>query len=136
MSASGRVRSSTIDPANERRTVAWLGRSVVVKGDLVSSEDLMISGQIEGTIMAKDHALVIGPEAVIRADIQARSVTIHGKVVGQITAGERIEVGASGSVKGNLTAPRMAVSEGAVLQGRVGVGSTGDGRRGQAEATP
>jgi cytoskeletal protein CcmA (bactofilin family) len=124
-----RVHPSTIDPANERRTVAWLGKSVVVKGDLVSSEDLMISGRVEGTITAKEHALVIGPESTIRADIEARSVTIHGKVMGHVTAGERIEVGASGSVKGDVKAPRMAVSEGGVLQGRVAVGSPGDGPR-------
>lgn len=125
MSGSGRVHPSTIDPANERRTVAWLGRSVVVKGDLVSSEDLMISGRVEGKIIAKDHALVIGPEAKIRADIQARSVTIHGEVVGRVTAGERVEVGASGSVKGDVTAPRMAMAEGGLVQGRVELRGSG-----------
>jgi cytoskeletal protein CcmA (bactofilin family) len=119
MKGLGRVHPSTIDPANERRTVAWLGKSVVVKGDLTSFEDLMISGRVEGSITAKDHALVIGPEAKIRADIQARAVTIHGEVVGNVSAGERLEIGASGSVKGDVSAPRMAMAEGGVLQGRL-----------------
>jgi cytoskeletal protein CcmA (bactofilin family) len=121
MKGLGRVHPSTIDPANERRTVAWLGKSVVVKGDLTSFEDLMISGRVEGQITAKDHALVIGPEAKIRAVIQARSVTIHGEVVGQVTAGERVEIGASGSVEGDVTAPRMAMAEGGVVRGRLAV---------------
>lgn len=121
MIGAGKAAASAIDPGNERRSVAWLGRSVVVKGALTSSEDLLISGQVEGEITATNHGVVIGSQAKIRADIQARSVTVHGHVVGRITAGERLEIGASGSVDGDVTAPRLAVAEGGMIQGRVTV---------------
>ena len=59
-------------PANpvrfkERRTVAWVGKSVVFKGDLSSSEDMTIDRRVEGTVKLDDHGLTIGRNAEIRA---------------------------------------------------------------------
>ena len=115
---------ASVDPTNERRSVAWIGASVVVKGDLMSSEDLMIAGRVEGEIMVPNHGVIIGPKAKIRADIEARTVAVHGEVVGQVTAAERVEIGATGSVRGDVTAPLMAVAEGGVVQGRLAVRGT------------
>ena len=120
-------RSDLISPSDERRTVAWIGASVVLKGDLVSSEDLMISGRVEGGIKAPNHGVTIGPKAKIRADIEARTVAVHGEVVGRITASERVEIGATGSVRGDVTAPLMAVTDGGVVQGELTVQGTASG---------
>jgi cytoskeletal protein CcmA (bactofilin family) len=103
----------------EQRSVAWVGRFVVFKGDLVSSEDLTIDGRVEGTIRLPEHDLTIGPDADIRAEIVAKSVTIFGAVTGTITAGARLNIREVGSVIGDVTAPRVSVSDGATLQGRV-----------------
>lgn len=103
----------------ERREKAWIGGSIVVKGDLTSSEDTTIAGRIEGDVTVRGHTLVIAPQARIRGDIVAGAVTVHGEVRGSITAQRKVEVGGTGSVDGNITAPRMAVAEGAALHGRL-----------------
>ena len=75
----------------ERRVVAWVGKSVVFRGDLISSEDMTIDGRIEGSIEVRNHHLTIGPNASIEADVAARQVTVFGKVAGSLTAQERVD---------------------------------------------
>ena len=106
-------------PAEERKAVAWVGRSVIFKGTLVSSEELMIDGRVEGTIEVRDQNLTIGPNADIRAEIVASRVTIHGIVVGNIRADAKVDVSATGQIEGNLSAPRIAIADGAVVCGRI-----------------
>lgn len=105
----------------ERRVAAWIGSSVVIRGDLSSSEDMTIAGRIEGDIGVPKHAVLIAPSARVQGDIVARAVTIQGHVTGSITAEQRVEIGETGSVDGDVRAPRMVVVEGAVLHGRVAV---------------
>src|SRR5688572_32834031 len=93
-------------PSEERRVVAWVGKSVVFKGDLISSEDMTIDGRVEGTIEVRDHGLTIGPDANIQADIVATTVTVLGAVTGSITAHEKIHIGETASVDGEILSPR------------------------------
>jgi cytoskeletal protein CcmA (bactofilin family) len=106
-------------PADERRAVAWVGKSVIFKGELISSEDMIIDGRVEGTIEVHDHALTVGPTAQIHADIAARSVTIRGTVTGTITAANLVEIRETGSVEGDIVSPHVSVAEGAVVRGRI-----------------
>lgn len=103
----------------ERRGAAWIGQSMVIKGEVKSSEDLTIAGHVEGEVDVSEHALTVGPRATIRANITARVVTVRGRVTGEIRASEKVQVGETGSVEGDILAPRVAVAEGAVLQGRI-----------------
>ena len=107
------------DLDEERRVVAWVGKSVVFKGDLSSSEDMTIDGRVEGTVKLRDHGLTIGPHAEVRADIVAKTVTVRGAVMGTITAGNKVVVSETGSVEGDIISPRLALTDGAVLRGRV-----------------
>jgi cytoskeletal protein CcmA (bactofilin family) len=106
-------------PPDERRVVAWVGKSVIFKGDLISSEDMTIDGRVEGTIELRDHTLTIGPDAHIKATIVAKTVTVLGAVTGMITASAKVDVRETGSVEGNIISPRLAMADGAVLRGRV-----------------
>jgi len=122
-----REKPSTTTPVapirpEERRVTAWVGKSVIFKGDLISSEDMTIDGRVEGTIEVRDHSLVIGPDADIRADIIAKTVTVHGNVTGTITANEKVDIKDSGVVEGDILSPRLAMADGAVLRGRVEAG--------------
>jgi cytoskeletal protein CcmA (bactofilin family) len=103
----------------ERRQVAWVGKSVVFKGELTSSEDMTIDGRIEGTIEVSGHALTIGPDADIRAEIVASTVSIRGKVTGTISADQMVELCATASIEGDIFTPRLAIADGAMVQGRV-----------------
>ena len=106
-------------PAEERRVVAWVGKSVKFQGTLTSSEDMTIDGHVEGTIDIQENSLTIGPDAHIAADIVASSVTIHGSVTGNVRAKAKVDIRATGRVEGNLFTPRLVMADGAVVRGRV-----------------
>jgi cytoskeletal protein CcmA (bactofilin family) len=131
LKTEGTRQPQAADPAGpgrpldeEQRVAAWVGKSVVFKGDLSSSEDMTIDGRIEGTVKLRDHGLTIGPNAAIRADIVAKTVIVRGSVTGTITAGDRVVVSETGSVEGDVISPRLALADGAVLRGRVDTDAT------------
>ena len=106
-------------PAEERRVVAWVGKSVVFRGDLISSEDMTIDGRVEGSIEVRNHHLTIGPNASIEADIAARLVTVFGKVSGSLAAEERVEIRQGATVEADITCQTLAIQEGAFFCGKV-----------------
>jgi cytoskeletal protein CcmA (bactofilin family) len=110
---------------DERRAQAWVGKSVVFKGELSSSEDMTIDGRVEGTIDVRDNTLVIGPDADIRADIAAGTVTVFGAVRGNIVARDKVELRQTASVIGDIVTPRLALVEGGTLSGRVNTEARG-----------
>jgi cytoskeletal protein CcmA (bactofilin family) len=120
----GAQRDQSADPApadtrSTAKLVMDLGKSVVIKGELSGSEDLTLYGQMEGSIKLPDHTLTIGPHADIKAQVSARSVVIMGAVTGNVTAGEKVEIGATGSVTGDISSPRLAIADGGCFRGRV-----------------
>ena len=106
----------------ERRVTAWIGKAVRVEGKVISEEDLTIDGDVEGSIELGGHSLTIGQEARIKADLLAKIVTISGKVTGNVRAVEKVDLRATGSVDGNITAPRFVMAEGATVMGKVQAG--------------
>jgi cytoskeletal protein CcmA (bactofilin family) len=101
------------------KLVIDLGKSLVIKGDLSASEDLTLYGQMEGTITLPDHTLSVGPHAHISASIAAKAMVVMGAVTGNVTAGDRLEIRATGSVTGDITSPCLVVVEGGRLKGKV-----------------
>jgi cytoskeletal protein CcmA (bactofilin family) len=111
------VKTPVAIPADPGRT--QLGRSLVVKGDVSGSEDLTISGQLEGTVNVQGHCLTIGPEGKVKAEIQAARVVIYGSVHGNISVRERVEIYKSGHVVGDLLAPGISIEDGAYFKGKI-----------------
>jgi len=99
-----------------------IGQSVTIKGTLTAREDLTIDGSFEGRISIEDHVLTIGPNGRIKAEIQGKSVVVGGEVTGNITADDRIEITASGSVRGDIRSARIAIADGARLSGHIDMG--------------
>jgi cytoskeletal protein CcmA (bactofilin family) len=106
-------------PADERRTAAWIGKALRIEGRIVSQEHLTIDGQVEGTIEVGDHSLMIGAGAAVKADLIAKTITVSGAVTGNLTAAEKVILQPSASVDGDITTPRLAMAEGAIVKGRV-----------------
>lgn len=96
-----------------------IGKSVVIKGDLTGSEDLTIEGQVEGKIELRQNVLTIGANGKIKASIFAKAVVVLGEVTGDITASERVDIRDAGSVDGDLSAPRIAIADGAHFRGSI-----------------
>lgn len=107
----------------ERRKAAWIGGSVLVKGAVVSTEDLVIDGQVEGTIELGNNSLVIGSGATIVADLVAKSITIAGVVTGSVMGNAKVELKSTARVQGDITAPSFVMEDGAVLSGKVDTGA-------------
>ncbi len=99
--------------------MANIGKSISIKGDVSGDEDTVIEGRVEGRIELKNHHLTVGPNGDVKGEISAKQVTVVGKVTGNISATERIELSDSGRVDGDLVSPRLLVQEGAALNGSV-----------------
>lgn len=114
------------------RDTVNIGKSVVIKGELSGSEDLVIEGQVEGKIELRQNVLTIGANGRIKAQIFAKQVIVFGEVIGDIHASEKVDIRDNGSVDGDLTSPRVAIAEGAHFRGSIDMQKNG----GKGEAKP
>ena len=108
-------------------TECCFGRTVHIKGDLHAREDIRIEGTVEGNVCVEEHCVAIGESGRIQADVRARSVTVEGQVIGNISAEDRVEVGATGSVLGDIRAGRVVLAEGARFKGSIDMGTVPSG---------
>ncbi len=89
--------------------MATIGKSIIIKGDLSGDEDLIIDGKVEGRVQLPNNEITIGADGRITADIEAKSIIIVGQTAGNLNATERVEVQATGTVEGDIAAPRLLV---------------------------
>mgnify|MGYP002725624156 CR=1 FL=1 len=89
-----------------------------ITGKITGHEPLLIEGQIEGSI-ALDNLLVIGKNAVVKADIAAKAVTVDGIVEGKIEATDLIAVRSGARVSGEVVTPRLIVEDEAIFDGNI-----------------
>jgi cytoskeletal protein CcmA (bactofilin family) len=96
-----------------------LGSTTVLKGEWSCDEDVIIQGCFQGRFDSRGHDLHIEKEAEIDADIRGKNIIVHGKVTGNITASGKIFVAKDARIKGDLSAPQIAIEEGAKFKGTV-----------------
>lgn len=101
---------------------ATVGRSIVFRGDLSGEEDLVIQGRVEGSVNLGQHSVTIGPDGEVVASIVGRVVTVEGRVEGNIDGAEQVTLKSSSYVKGDITAPRVVLENGARFRGLVDMG--------------
>ena len=94
-----------------------LSADVEIKGSIKFQNDLLVDGKVEGEIISPGN-LVVGENAEIRGEIKTKSVTVHGKVFGNITVEERCELKARAVLQGDLKATRLVIEEGATFVGK------------------
>ena len=111
--ASGTATSSVGAP------VTRVPAGVTLKGDVSADEDLLVEGDITGTIDMPAHALTVAATARVDARIFARDVTVVGVLKGKVTAVEIIDVRGTAIISGELAAPAVVLAEGARVQARV-----------------
>ena len=101
-----------------------LSKDVEIKGSIKFTNELVIDGKIEGEIIS-DGNLTVGENADIRGEIKTKSVTVFGKIHGNITVAERCELKARAQLVGDLKAARVIIEEGATFVGKSEVSSGG-----------
>jgi cytoskeletal protein CcmA (bactofilin family) len=112
------------EASNERRQVAWIGQGVTVEGRIVSNQDIRIDGHVQGSIEVGQHELHLGAGAELKADVNARSVLVGGRIEGDVTATERIQIQSTGVLLGDVVAPRLIIQDGGMLRGKADVAGT------------
>lgn len=100
---------------------ANIGATVVIKGDISAKEPLTVSGRVEGTIDVRGHVVRIEAGAHVTGDVTASGIVVAGTLKGALVAEERITLGAGADVEGTLNAPRLAVEDGACVNGKATV---------------
>jgi cytoskeletal protein CcmA (bactofilin family) len=98
---------------------AVIGKSVQIRGEVKGSEDLLVDGQVEGTITLTESRLTIGPNANVAAHVSARDVVVLGTLNGNITATGRIELRQGSHLVGDISAGRLSIEENAIFKGKV-----------------
>jgi cytoskeletal protein CcmA (bactofilin family) len=101
--------------------LAQIGKSVVIKGELTGSEDLYVDGQVEGSISLKGNSLTVGPHGQVKATVEAKGVIVQGKLEGNVTASERVELRKSAVVTSDISTQRISIEEGAYLKGKIDI---------------
>ncbi len=104
----------------------FLGRSVAVRGQFSGNENLLIEGQVEGTITLEDHTVTVGTNGQVKAEIHARQVVVLGAVTGNISAQEKVEIRRSGHVVGDILSGAVAIEEGAYFKGSIEIVREGE----------
>ena len=94
-----------------------LSSDVEIKGSIKFQNDLIVDGKVEGEILSPG-ILTVGENAEVRGEIKTKSVTVHGKVQGNITVEERCELKARAQLIGDLKAARLVIEEGATFVGK------------------
>ena len=100
-------------------TTARIGATLVIKGELRAQEDVAIAGRVEGSIHVVGHSVTVQSGGHVAADIHARQIIVAGKVSGMLIAEERIQLRETAIVDGDLSAPRIAIADGAEVHGRI-----------------
>jgi cytoskeletal protein CcmA (bactofilin family) len=115
------ARPVEADRPKERPGQAHIGKSVVVKGEISSSEDLFVDGEVRGAIELRDHSLTVGPNGKVDANVTAREIVVQGTLNGNVHASEKIEIRKTGSILGDLTTARIIIEDGAYFKGSIDI---------------
>jgi cytoskeletal protein CcmA (bactofilin family) len=105
------------------RKVSVLGKTLVFKGELSADEDIILQGRVEGSIH-HTQSVTVGIDGVVIGDTHARSIVVEGTVEGDLRGVVSVLIAATAKVRGNISAPRVGIMEGANFNGSVDMQST------------
>jgi cytoskeletal protein CcmA (bactofilin family) len=108
--------------------------TLLIKGEVRGSEDLYIDGEVQGTIHLTNGRVTVGPHGKISADVDAREIVVRGKVQGALRGRERVEIGSTGEVRGDIATSRLSIGEGAQIHSKVEI-ARADGSQNNRPAT-
>lgn len=115
---------------------ATIGKSLVVKGEVTGSESLFIDGRVEGSVQLPGNRVTVGRNGTVDADIVAREIVILGKVNGNVTAADRVDIRNEGTLVGDVIAQRISIEDGAFFKGGIDIRKAAGEKAAQGEEKP
>lgn len=125
-------RSATATTTADQATI---GKSLVIKGEVTGSESLYIDGRVEGSINLSGNRVTVGRNGVVSANINAREIVVLGKVRGNLTASDRVDIRSDGSLTGDVVAARISIEDGAFFKGGIDIRKAGQKPNGEEVKT-
>jgi cytoskeletal protein CcmA (bactofilin family) len=105
-------------PAGDQATI---GKGLFIKGEITGSESLFIDGKVEGSINIPGNRVTVGRNGQVAANINAREIVVLGKVRGNISATDRVDIRAEGALTGDVAAARISIEDGAFFKGGIDI---------------
>lgn len=111
---------------------AIIGKGLLIKGEITGTESLYVDGRVEGSINIPNERVTIGTRGQVVASltasmnvgITAREIVIMGKVTGNVSASDRVEIRAEGTLTGDVSTSRISIADGAFFRGGVDIRKT------------
>ena len=100
---------------------ATIGKGLLVKGEITGSESLYIDGKVEGSINLPGNRVTVGRNGQVAASIIAREIVVLGKIRGNVSASDRVDIRAEGSLSGDVAAARISIEDGAFFKGGIDI---------------
>jgi cytoskeletal protein CcmA (bactofilin family) len=100
---------------------ATIGKGLTIKGEINGSESLYIDGKVEGSVNLPGNRVTVGRNGQVAASITAREIVVLGKVRGNVTATDRVDIRAEGSLSGDVAAARISIEDGAFFKGGIDI---------------
>jgi len=100
---------------------ATIGKGLFIKGEITGSESLYIDGRVEGSLNLPGNRVTVGRNGQVAANITAREIVVLGKVKGNVSATDRVDIRAEGSLNGDVAAARISIEDGAFFKGGIDI---------------
>jgi cytoskeletal protein CcmA (bactofilin family) len=113
------IESTGRTPAVDRQGSAFIGKTIIVKGQIRSAEHMHIAGDIDGSLQLAGYDLLLTGDSSVRGDITAREVDISGSVQGNVDATRKITLRKGGKLIGDLRTPGIVIEDGAYFKGNI-----------------
>jgi cytoskeletal protein CcmA (bactofilin family) len=100
---------------------AGIGKSVLLKGQIFSREDLYVDGEVEGSIEMPENKLTIGPNGRVQAGVKAREVVVLGTIHGNVEVSDKIDIRKDAKLLGDIRTVRITIEDGAFFKGSIDI---------------
>lgn len=114
-------RTESMESSRPSMGNAVIGKSVIIKGQIFSREDLTIDGEVEGTIELQEHRLTVGPNGKVSAGVKAREIVVLGTVHGNVEASDKIDIRKDAKLVGDIKTARIVIEDGAYFKGNIDI---------------